>query len=143
MLHRANQFGTDYSTDGRHYIFLNREMLAQSCSQIVTNPILKTKGKIKLLSSFVSVTEVGTPEIPDSNNIYELDFNTFQMPDGIIQLDIMHHMDHKIPRTLKVSILNTNNTISSLAKNSPIATLVPASKCEQVQEIKWSVLQDA
>ena len=52
-------------------------------------------------------------------------------------------MDHKMPRTLKVPILNTNNTISSLAKNSPIVTLVPAGKCKQIQEIKWSVLQYA
>ena len=65
-------------------------------------------------------------------------FNTFELPEVIIPLDVMHHMEHKMPRTLKVPILNTNNTISSLAKNSPIATLVPAGKCEQIQEIKWS-----
>ena len=47
-------------------------------------------------------------------------------------------MDHKIPQTLKVPILNTNNTISSLGKNSPVATVFPAGKCEQIQEIKWS-----
>ena len=52
-------------------------MLAQNCSQIVTDPILKTKGKIKLLPSSVSVTEIRSSEIPDSNSIYELDFNTF------------------------------------------------------------------
>ena len=117
-------------------------MLAQSCSQVVTNPILKSKGKIKLLPFSMSVLEIRTPEIPDSNNIYELDFNTFQLSEGIISLDIMHHMDHKMLRTLKVLILNTNNTISSLAKNSLIVTLVPAGKCEQLEEIKWSVLQD-
>ena len=67
----------------------------------------------------------------------------FQLPEGIIPLDVTHHVDHKMPRTLKVLILNINNTISSLAKNSQIETLAPAGKCEQVQEIKWSVLQDA
>ena len=118
-------------------------MLAQSCLQIVTNPISKTKGKIKLLPSSISVKEVQTPEIPDSNNIYELDFSIFQLPQGIILLDVIHCVDDKMPRTLKVPILNTNNTISSLVMNSPIVTLVPAGKCEQVQEIKWSVLQDA
>ena len=55
----------------------------------------------------------------------------------------MQCMDHKMPRTLKVPTSNTNNTTSSLATNSPIATLAPAGKCEQIQEIKWSVLQDA
>ena len=95
VLHRANQFGTGYSTNGRHYISLNREMLTQSCSQIVTNPILKTKAEIKLLSPSISVIEVRTPEIPDSNKIYELDFNIFQLPEGIILLDVMHCVDQK------------------------------------------------
>ena len=55
----------------------------------------------------------------------------------------MYCVDHKTPRMLKAPISNTNNAIPSVGKNSPIATLVPAGKCEQVQEIKWSVLQDA
>ena len=66
----------------------------------------------------------------------------FQLLEGIIPLDIMHCMDHKMPRTLKVPILDTNNTISSLTKNSPIVTLVPAGKLEQIQEVKWLVLHN-
>ena len=77
MLHRANRFSMGYSTNGRHYITLNGEMLAQSCLQIVTNPILKTEFKIILLPSSISVIEIRTPEIPDAKNIYELYFSTF------------------------------------------------------------------
>ena len=69
VLHRDNTFGKGYSTNDRHYITLNGEMLGQRCSQLTTNPILKTKGKIKLLRSSISAVEVRTPEIPDSNNI--------------------------------------------------------------------------
>ena len=50
----------------------------------------------------------------------------------------MYHVDHKMPQTLKVPILNTKNTISSLEKNLLIATLVPEEKCEQIQEVKFS-----
>ena len=138
MLHTDNRFGMGYSTNGRHYITLNREMLVQRCSQLTTNPILKTKGKLKLLSYSISVIEVRTPEIPEPSNIYKLDFSTFLLPKGVIPLDVMHCMDHKTPKTLKVPILNTNTTISSLGKNSCVAALVPAGKCEQIQEVKWS-----
>ena len=117
-----------YLTSGRHYITCNGEMLVQSCLQLTTNPILKAKGKIKLLGSSISVIEVRTPKIPDPNNIYELDFNTFQLPKRVILLDMMHHMDHKMPQTLKLPILNINNSISNLGKNSPTATLVPAGR---------------
>ena len=63
VLHRKNRFGTCYSTNGMHYITLNREMHAQSYSQLTANPILKTKGKIKLLQSSILVIEVRTLEI--------------------------------------------------------------------------------
>ena len=57
---------------------------------------------------------------------------------------MMHHMDHKMQQTLKGPILNTNNTIFSLGKTSPLATLVPAEKCEQIQEVEWSdITQEA
>ena len=115
-------------------------MLVQSCLQLTANSILKAKGNIKLLPSSISVIEVRTLEIPDPSNIYELDSSMFQLPRGVNSRDAMHHMDHKMPQTLKVPILNTNNTISSLGKNSPIATLVPAGKFEQIQGIeRWEV----
>ena len=43
-----------------------------------------------------------------------------------------------MPQTLKIPILNTNNTISNLGKNSPVATLVPAGKSKRIQEAKWA-----
>ena len=46
VLHRENRFDTGYSTNGRYYITLNGEMIAQSCSQLTTKLILKTKGKL-------------------------------------------------------------------------------------------------
>ena len=102
ILCRDNRCGTGYSTNGRHYIILNGEMTAQSYLQSTTNPILKTKGKIKLLPSSISVIEVRTPEIPDPNNIY-VHFSTFQLPKRVIPLDVMHHVDHKNAKNIKSS----------------------------------------
>ena len=112
-------------------------MLAQGCLKVTTNPILKTKGKIKLLPSSTSFIEVRVPDIPDPNNIYELDFDTFQLPKGVICLDVMHCMYHKTPQMSKIPILNTNNTVSNLGENSPIATLVLAGRCKQIKEVEW------
>ena len=61
----------------------------------------------------------------------------FSYPKESFPLDVMHYVDHKKPQTLKVLILNINNTISSLETNFSLATLVPAGKCEQVQKVKW------
>ena len=72
-------------------------MLAQSISQVTVKLALKTKAKIILPPSSVSVLEIRMPEISDTNNLYELDFDTFQLPEGIIPLDILHQTDHKTP----------------------------------------------
>ena len=91
-------------------------MLVESCLLLTTSPILKTKGKVKLLPTSISVIEVRPLEIPDPSNIYELDCNTFHLPKGVVPLDVMHYVDHKTPKTLNISILNINNIISSLGK---------------------------
>ena len=33
----------------------------------------------------------------DTNNLYELGLDTFQLPEEIIPLDILHQTDHKTP----------------------------------------------
>ena len=81
------------------------------------------------------------PGVPDVNNLYELNFNTSQLPKGVILLDVLHRTDHKTPKNLTIPTLNTYNTTCSLTKTSPIAMPVSAEKCEQVQDIRWTTLQ--
>ena len=80
------------------------------------------------------------PKVPDVYNLYELNFDSFHLPEGVIPLDIIHRIDYKISKNLTIPILNTNSTICSLNKNSPIGTLILAGKCKQ--EIRWTTLQD-
>ena len=88
VLHRTNRFGTGYSNTGRHYITGNGNMLAQIVSQTTADPILKRKVTLPPIS--VSIVGVKTPNIPDTNNIYELNFDPFQLPEGVIPLDVLH-----------------------------------------------------
>ena len=48
----------------------------------------------------VSVVEIKMLKVPDTNNLYELNFDMFQLPEGVIPLDVLHRMDHKTPKTL-------------------------------------------
>ena len=117
-------------------------MIAQSISQATTNPILKTKGKVTLPPMSVSIVEIKMPIVPNTDNLYELNFDMFHLPEGVIPLDVLHRMDHKTPKTLTIPIMNTNNTTCSLTKNSPIATLMLVGRCEEFQEVSWTKLQD-
>ena len=142
VLQRANRFGTSCSTAGRHYITINGEMIAQSISCTTVSPRLKIRGKVMLPPMSVSVVGVNMPEVPDINNLYELNFDTFQLSEGVIPLDVLYRIDHKTPKHLYIPILNTNNTICSLTKYSAIAMLAFTGKCEQIQEIRWTTLHD-
>ena len=74
----------------------------------------------------ISIVEIKTPRVSDTSNLFELNFDMSQLPEGVIPLDVLHGVDHKPSKTLNIPIMNTNNTTFSLTKNSPIATLAPA-----------------
>ena len=113
----------------------------QSVSQALDYPIIKTKGKVTLLPTSVPIIEVKTPKISNTTYLYEVSLDTFQLPEGVIQLDILHRVDHKTPQHLNIPVLNANNVSCSIGKNMPTASMHPARKCEEVQEISWSRLQ--
>ena len=56
-------------------------MIAQNISHATVSPKLKTKGKVMLPLMSVSVVGVKMPEVPDINSLYELNFDTFQLPE--------------------------------------------------------------
>ena len=109
--------------------------------QTTTKPILKTKGKVTLPPPAVSVVEIKMPMVPNTNYLYEMNFNMFQLLEGVIPLDVLHRMDHKTPKTLNIPIINVNNTTCSLTKNFPIATLRLTGRCKEVQKVSLTKLQ--
>ena len=94
VLHITNRFGTSYLTTGLHYITVYGEMIAQAISQTVNSPILKTKGTVTLPLLSISVVGIKTPPLQNTNMLYELNFDMFQLPEGIILLDVLHRVDH-------------------------------------------------
>ena len=103
VLHRMYWFGTGYSTTGKHYITINGQVIAQSILQTLDYPIIKTRGKITLLPMSVSIIEVKTPKYSNTTNLYEVNADTFQLPEGIILLDILHRgqpQDPTVPEHL-------------------------------------------
>ena len=89
----------------------------------------------------VSIIEVKTPKTADSTNLYKLNADKFQLPEGVIPLDILHRVDHKTPQALSIPVLNAKNVLCSIRKNMLIMSIHPAGKCDEVQEISWSRLR--
>ena len=99
------------------------------------------KGKITLPPMSISIVDIKTPTLQNTNNLYELNFDTFQLPEVVVLLDIVHRLDCKIPQSLNIPIPNSNNSSCSISKGYPIASLMLAGKCEEVQEVSQSRLQ--
>ena len=100
--------GMGYTIDGIHFIMIKGEVIAQSCISTIGEPILKVKGKVILKPNSIPVIAVKTPKIPNTNILCGVD-SKFQLPEGIILLDILHREDHKTLRELNVHILNTSS----------------------------------
>ena len=140
VLHRSYWFGTSYLTTGMHCITINGQVIAQLISQPLDYPVIKMNGSITIPPESVSIIEVNTPKLADTTNLYEMNAATFQLPEGIILLDVLHRANHRTPQYLIVLVLNTNVSCS-IGRNRPIASMHPAGKCEEVQEFNWNSLQ--
>ena len=90
VLHRSYQFGTGYSTTGKHYITINGQVIAQLVSQALHYPIIERKGRATLPPMSVSLIEDKTPKLTNTTNLYKMNADTFQLPEGIILLDVLH-----------------------------------------------------
>ena len=141
VLHRLYWFSTSYSTTGKHYITINGQVIAQSVSQALDYPIIKTKDRVTLPPVSISITEVKTPKLTKTTDLYEMNADTFQLLEVIILQDVLYRVNHKTPQHLNIPVLNTNIVPCSIPKNTPIASMHPAGKCEEVQEVSWSSLQ--
>ena len=139
VLHRSYQFGISYLTMGKHYITINGKVIVQSGSQALDYPIIKAKGRITLPHVSISIVEVKPPKLTNTTDLYEMNADTFQLPECVIQLDVLHRVNHKTQH-LDVPVLNTNNVPCSIGKNMPIASMHSMGKCEEVQEVSWSSL---
>ena len=86
----------------------------------------------------VSVLSVKMLPLNNTNDVYKLNFNTFQLQEGVIPLDILHKVNHNTPQYLNIPIFNANNCFCSISRCSPLATLVPAGKYEEIQKVSWN-----
>ena len=83
----------------------------------------------------ISVISVKMPPLHNTNDMYELNFNTFQLLEGVIPLDILHKVNHKTPQYLNIPIPNANSSFCSILRCSPLVVLATAGKYEDIQEV--------
>ena len=70
----------------------------------------------------ISVIALKTPNILNTDILYGVD-SKFQLPEGIIPLDMLHRVDHKTPRKLNIHILNISSNSIPISKTTVIGTL--------------------
>ena len=96
MIQRSYHIPTGFSITGRHFLSANGQMVAQSISKPTIEPIIKTKGKIKLNPHSITIVSVKTPPNIDASHVYKLNLK-FPLPSDVILIDVIHKFDHKIP----------------------------------------------
>ena len=128
VLNRSYSFGTGFSTTGKLYITINRQVIVQLISQPLDYPIIKMKGRVTLPPVTISIIEVKTPKLTNTSNLYIMNADTFQLSEGIILLDVLHKVGHKTLQLLNVLILNANNVHCNIGRNRPIVSMHPAGK---------------
>ena len=90
----ANKMLTGFSMLGRHYISLNGEMIVQSVSSIIAQPIFKCKSRTCLKTYAVTIIAVQTPPKLDLHKLYKYG-EKLQLPEGVIALEVQHKLNLK------------------------------------------------
>ena len=138
MLHRSYWFGTSYSATGKHYITINRQVIVQLVSQPLDYPIIKTKVRLPCHLCQFEYIEVKTLKLTNTTNLYKMNADIFQIPEGVILLDVLYRVNNVTQEHLNALVLNTNNAYCSIGRNTPIASMHPVGKCEEIQEVSWN-----
>ena len=58
----------------------------------------------------------------------------------MIPMDIVHKFDNKVPCKLNIPILNTNNNIANITKNTALVSLRSAEKVDNIFSLDWDSL---
>ena len=102
--------------------------------------IIKTKGKITLKLESISIIKVQAPRDISGNKKYHLNPEAY-LPQGIVPLDLVHSFK-KMPRTLKLPILNTSSNCESIPRGTLLGIFEHVD--EEINEIhmtSWTKLE--
>ena len=58
----------------------------------------------------------------------------------MIPIDVVHKFDNKVPHKLKIPVLNTNNNIASITKNTALVSLRLAENVNSIFSLDWDTL---
>ena len=130
---------TGFSITGRHFLSVNGQMVLQSIPTPTIEPIIKNKGKIKLNPHSITVVSVKTLPNINTSHIYKLN-HKFPLPSSMTPIDVIHKFDNKVPCELKIPILNINNNIANITKNTTLVSLRPTEKVDSISSLDWDTL---
>ena len=74
-----------------------------------------------------------------TNQTYEIN-HKFPLPSSVIPIDAVHKFDNKVPCKLKIPLLNTNNNIASITKNTALVSLWLAENVDSIFILDWDTL---
>ena len=96
VIQRSYCISTGFSTTGRQFLSVNGQMVAQSISTHSIEPIIKTKGKIKLNPHSITIVSIKTSPHIDARHVYKLN-HKFPLPSSVMPIDLVHKFDNNIP----------------------------------------------
>ena len=138
-LQRSYCVATGLGITGRHFLSVNGHLVVQNIPTPTIEPIIKNKGKIELNPHSITAVSVKIPPNVNSSQIYNLN-HKISLPSGMIPIDIVHKFDSKVPHELKIPILNTNNNIANITKNTTFVSLRPTEKVDNIFSLDWDTL---
>ena len=126
------RIGCTWNREGKHLLTSKNKFLALSLTLQSPNQLIKTKGHCILQSRSITWISVKTPRNIQANNLLEVTFNR-QLPKGLIPLDVLHSIEHKLSQKMLILLLNVMNTVIKLSKNTILGSVNKVNNMDSVQ----------
>ena len=139
-IQRINRTGMGYSTDGRHFIKIKGEVIAQSCHSTIGEPVLKTKGTLTPATKVENVCSINWSTLDDARSK-----TAKQVADLPETKELVKQLLLKIPPETNLQLeANTKDTHETVTPNADIPEEARA-RLKELLEMKYTsiILQSA
>ena len=101
-------------------------------------PIICNSGSVMLPPRSILVISVKAPTELNTRHLHQLDATDNLQP-GVIPLAVDHKINHKYPKLLRISLLNTEHTTVQIPRKTVIGNLLPINITDsKVNNISWT-----
>ena len=134
------RIGCTWNREGKHFVTIKNQFLVLSIAPHILWQLARPKGQCTLQHRAVIWISIQTPRTLDTNSLFKIGLD-WQLPKGIVPLDVLHNINHKQPHELLIPILDMTSTDVELLKNTVLGLLTRVNNMDYIHNVSCEKME--